>query len=436
MTRRQALALTLAGVAAAPGGASAIAQTGVGLPRGAMPKRETLARLGLDRAWYAAVPFGFGTERVMALNIAEDAIYVQTNRSNLHVFDAETGKYRWGAGLGADTLDARPVAVNSNMVFVTNGSLMMAFDRATGRSIWNKRMEGSAEGAVAANEERVLVGLGSGKLVAFNARDHSKDTPPGRSAGTFAFAWQTRKTITARPIAAGPVVAFASQDSRVYCTTDESKTLLYRFLTGGPIVGSMATHGTRTLIVPSMDGNVYGIDLFTADLKWKVAGGDPFDQEPLVDRDRVIAITTKGRVLVIDGESGEVLRRGETGGGRLLSLSETRGYVLSQDGDLAVIDRATGQIALSPRDTRDRAGLNLREFTVDLTNHLNDRMYFATPSGLLLCLRESGQIVPRPLRDAKGPKFGYLPPNGVIQPVAPPPVEPAEGDADKDKDKG
>ena len=78
--------------------------------------------------------------------------------------------------------------------------------------IWDKRMEGSAEGAVAANEERVMVGLGSGKLVAYNARDHSKDKPPGRSAGTFAWAWQTRKTITARPIPAGRVVAFASQD--------------------------------------------------------------------------------------------------------------------------------------------------------------------------------------------------------------------------------
>ena len=310
MTRRQALALTLAGVATAPGGAAAIAQSPVGFARGALPKRETLARLGLERAWYAAVPFGFGNERVMAVNLAEDSIFVQTNRSNLHVFDAETGRYRWGAGLGMDTLDARPVAVNSDTVFVTNGPMMIAFDRQTGRLVWQTRMEGSAEGASAANEERVMVGLGSGKLVAYNARDHSKDKIPGRSAGTFAWAWQTRKTITARPIPANRVVAFASQDGRVYCAIDDPKTILYRFLTSGPIVGSMGTHDNRTLIVPSMDGNLYGIDLFTGDLRWKLAGGDPFDQEPLVDRDRVIALTTTGRVLVVDARSGEQIRPG------------------------------------------------------------------------------------------------------------------------------
>ena len=243
MTRRQALALTLAGVATAPGGAAAIAQSPVGFARGALPKRESLARLGLERAWYAAVPFGFGNERVMAVNLAEDSIFVQTNRSNLHVFDAETGKYRWGAGLGMDTLDARPVAVNSDTVFVTNGPMMIAFDRQTGRSVWQTRMEGSAEGASAANEERVMVGLGSGKLVAYNTRDHSKDKIPGRSASTFAWAWQTRKAITARPIPANRVVAFASQDGRVYCAIDDPKTILYR---SSPAGRSSARWGRTT----------------------------------------------------------------------------------------------------------------------------------------------------------------------------------------------
>lgn len=427
MTRRQALALTLAGVATAPGGSAAFAQSPVGFSRGILPKRETLSRLGLERAWYAAVPFGSGTERVMAVNMAEDALYVQTNRSNLHAFDAETGKYRWGVGLGMDTLDARPVAVNSDMVFITNGPMMSAFDRRTGQSVWNKRMEGSSEGAIAANEDRVMVGLGSGKLVAYNTRDHSKDKVAGRSAGSFAWAWQTRKAITARPVPAGRVVAFASQDGRVYCAIDDPRTILYRFLTGGPIVGSMGTHGNRTLIVPSMDGNLYGLDLFTGELRWKLSGGDPFDQEPLVDRDRIIALTTTGRILVVDARSGEQLRRGDTGGGRLLALSETRGYLLSHDNDLAVVDRASGQISQTPRDTRDRAGLDLRDYRIGLTNHLNDRMYFSTPSGMLLCLREAGQVVPRMLRDAKAPLFGSLPPGGDPE-VATPPIPPAEGD--------
>ena len=58
------------------------------------------------------------------------------------------------------------------------------------------------------------------------------------------------------------------------------------------------------------------------------------------------------------------------------------------------------------------------------TNEQNDRMYFATPSGLVICLREIGQNQPRPLRDPKAPPFGHIPPEGI--PTTPPAAPPAE----------
>ena len=42
----------------------------------------------------------------------------------------------------------------------------------------------------------------------------------------------------------------------VFCAT---------FAPGGKIVANMATYGTRTLLVPSMDHNLYAIDLFTGE---------------------------------------------------------------------------------------------------------------------------------------------------------------------------
>jgi len=74
--------------------------------------------------------------------------------------------------------------------------------------------------------------------------------------------------------------------------------------------------------------------------------------------------------------------------------------------------------------TLQRAGLNLREFTLALTNDLTDRLYTATPGGLVLSLREIGQLQPRPLRDPKLPPFGYIPPEGAMPtPAAAPPAE-------------
>lgn len=425
MTRRQALTLSLLGLA--PGGASALAQSGVGVSRTSLPGRAVLARLGLERGWYAMVPFGFGTERLLSLNLAEDLIFAQTTHANLHVYDAETGRYRWGVNLGEGSRDARPVSVNSDMAFVTNGRSMIALDRGTGRTVWTAKMEGSAIGATAATEERVMVGLANGKLVAFNVRDRTKADPPGRSAGTFAWTWQARGPIVARPIPAGKVVAFASEDSRVYVAADDPKTILWRYLTGGPITGSMSTHDTRTLIVPSTDGILYGIDLFTGETKWRMSTGAPLDREPVVEGDRVLAINRAGRVIIVDAVTGELLRAADTGARRFVAISQTRAYVQTTDNDLAIVDRTTGRVTSTPRDTRDRAGLDLRDHTLSFTNRLNDRMYFATPSGLVLCLREAGQAVPRSLRDPKAPPFGYLPPGG--EPQTPPPPPPEEGEA-------
>ena len=45
----------------------------------------------------------------------------------------------------------------------------------------------------------------------------------------------------------------------------------------------------------------------------------------------------------------------------------------------------------------------------DEANDRNDRIYLASDDGLLLCLRELGQVNPTPLRDPKLPKFGPTP---------------------------
>lgn len=423
MTRRQALALSLAGVAIAPGGAIAIAQQSLGYPKAPLPTRDTLARLGLERSWYAAVPLGAKGEHVLSMNLAGDMVFVQTDIANLHAYHAETGKYLWGTDLGRPSPDAQPVSVNSDMAFVTNGPQLYALDKRTGRTNWVARMEGSAIGATAATEELAMVGLAKGSLVAFNVRDRTKANPPGRSAGTFAWTWQTRASITARPLPASKVVAFASQDSRVYVAQLDPHVVLHRFLTGGPIVGSLAALGTRTVIAPSTDGSLYALDLFTGDSRWIMSTGSRFEQEPFVDRETVYAINHAGRMIAVDGKTGTLLWSEGTGGGKILAIGATRVYVISKDRDLSIVDRATGKVLASPRETKDRAGLNLREYDYSYSNDQNDRLYFATKSGFLLCLHDTGQMEPRPLRAPDSKPFGYLPPDGEPRIATPPPEE-------------
>ncbi len=437
MTRREAFALSLAGIALYPSraGPPRSRSPQVPLPRSVLPKRETLGRLGLERAWYTAVPLGTGSEVVQSVNLAEDMLFVQTDQANLHAYEAETGKYLWGTSLGRETLDAQPVSLNSDQAFVADGPYMNALDRRTGTSIWRVRMEATGVGATAATETEVVVGLANRKIAAFNARDMTQTKPPGRSAGSFDWTWQTQGKITARPVPAGRVVAFASHDGKVYVALDDPPAILYRYLTGGPIIGSLGTVGTSTLVVPSMDRTLYGIGLFRGDTKWTVATGAPLDEEPLVAGTTVYVLNTGGRLLAVDGESGAIQWSTATGGGRLLAIGGSRIYVISRDGDLAMGDRSSGRLVASPRETRERMGLDLRDFRFALTNHVNDRLYFATKSGFLLVLREAGQTLPRPLRPAGSPKFGTVVPDSPL-PTATPPDAPTEETPAAEKPEG
>ncbi len=273
------------------------------------------------------------------------------------------------------------------------------------------------------------MGLRSGKLVAYQIRDHSKDNPPGYSAATFLWAWQTGGMLSGRPLPANRLVAFGSQDSRLYVAFMEEDRLLYRFLTGGPISASLAGIGTRTILVPSEDNNLYAVDLFNGEARWVHATGAPIKQEPLVADKEIFVSNVQGLLSSIEIETGASRWEMSSGSSQLIAVSPTRIYLQSADGDLIIVDRATGRLIADSAGTLDRAGLKLRDFTLAPTNYVDDRLYFSTPSGYLVSLREAGKLQPTLLRDPQALPFGSIPDGTENQtpPVNPPAEDQPEG---------
>ena len=363
-----------------------------------------LGRVGLYRQWYAAVPLA-GAERLIEISMAKGLLFAQTDDGNFYTYDAETGQLLWMASLGRRARDAQPAAANSSLVFVASANFLFALDRATGRPVWTENLSLAPSSPVACDEDEVMVGLSTGQVVAFRSTDKYP-----------LWNWQTNGPVISRPVPAGQVVAFGSHDGRVYVALESPPMMLYRIATGGEIDAPLGTYGTRLLLIPSADKNVYAVDLFTANVVWTFSSGAPVLQKPLVSDNDVYVVNKAGILSALD--VNEYPRTGTSRwsipihGGNLLAISGTRIYLKSPDGDLFLIDRAKGTILADPRATYQRAGLNLREYVLAPTNELNDRMYFATPSGLVICLREIGQTQPRPLRDPKTPPFGFVSPVG------------------------
>lgn len=407
---------------------------------------------GATRGFKLYLPMSKAPATGDTFSIRGAMIFAQTDHAGFYAYDAETGRYFWRTDLGRTTGKAQAAALNSSEVYATNGQTIHALDRLTGRLKWLQNVEptntgqtsqrpGSfASSPAAANEERVIVGLTTGRVIAFHVKDlRTEEHPYAQSPGSLAWTWQTNGAVTARPIAGGNVVVFASQDKKVYVARDHPKALYLRFPTDGPISASMGTHGNRTVLVPSEDGNLYAIDIFTGQQLWVHSTGAPIDQEPLVGDDDVYVVNNRGSLAAIDIKTGENRWVMPSGAEHLLAVSGSRVYLRSEYGDLIVVDRKTGAILFDSKATRDRAGLNLREYTVVKTNRLNDRIYLASPTGVLLCLREIGRNRPLLVRHPSAIPFGWAKaptaPAATDAQGAPKPEAEKPDDASKDEDK-
>ena len=415
MSRRLALTFFLVTLTAVP------AQAQTPFASDLLPTRTALARVGLERQWMAVIPV-IGDERVLSISMSDNLFFAQTNKGHFHTFDAETGQLLWTARLGSQSARPRGASVNSFAVFVTNMNTLYALDRKTGRSIWTQGLLGTLpSSSTACDEDRVMVGLANGKIYGFGLKEKIKDSTKTKISdhAIEVWNWQTGRTIETRPLPAARIVAFGSDDGKVYVAFGDERTMLYRIATGGPIGAGLGSFGSRLLLIPSEDRILYAVDILTAEVKWTFASGSSIAQEPLVANKEIFMVNTGGELSSIDPTNGTARWTTQTPGGRLVTVGEKKVYLRSHNGDLFVVNRENGQMIIDARASLERAGLNIRGFDQFTTNRMNDRMYFGTSSGMLICLREMGQVTPRLLRDPKAPPFGTVPPEGVSLTPAP-----------------
>ena len=410
-------------------GSSARAQ--MPFPKDLLPSRTSLERLGLERQWFNVVPL-VETERLLRISRTPDLLFAQTNYARVHTFDPESGRHLWTASLGERSGLARGVAANSFAVFVTNANMLFALDRGSGRPIWKTNLGTIPTSTPACDESHVMVGMTNGLLMGFSLkRTDAKGNTTILNEPYPAWNWHAGGPIHTRPLPAEAVVAWGGGDGKAYATMADERTTVWRFATGGPIGEGLGAYGTRTLLIPSGDFVLYAVDLLSAQSLWQFPSGAPIFQEPLVADQDVFVINTAGNMTLLNPSNGEPRWTTPTQGGRLTAVGAKTVYLRSYNLDLFLVDRATGRMMVDPSETHLRVGLNLREYDLDIVNRFNDRIYFGTNSGLILCLRELGQSQPRLLRDPKAPPFGYVPPEGIKPtPPTPPAAEPgAEAEA-------
>lgn len=339
-----------------------------------------VAPLGLETMWSTFVRVDPSHGRVRSLQILQGLLLAQTDQGMLQAIQPETGRTLWTAELGTAQLATMPPGANDKYVAITNGSTLYVLQRSSGAILWQRRLSGSPSAGCTLNEDRVWVPLDNGIIEAYLLeREEGRalvDGIPKRYASSAG--------AVVAPLVVGKRCSWSVSQGFVYSTEEMFRGLnQFRFRVDDDLSAGPAAIGPR-LFAASRRGTVYALDGALGGEIWRFSLGDSVSH-PLITIDGALYVVGEtGNMVRLDPSVGRQIWFGR-GTKRFLSASSDRLYMLDQYDRLTVRDVATGsQFGAVPT-----AGFDLPCY-----NFETDRIYLASTTGLVQCLRESRQSEP------------------------------------------
>lgn len=269
-------------------------------------------------AWsYNTKSFGFGKGVFSSPLVYRGNVYFASSNGNIYALNADTGKRLW-ISFEADSITSSPIAAPSlGLIFIglefglfrKRGGIA-ALDALTGKSKWIYRdMPCITQGTAVFIQKRKCVAIGSndGAVYLFDAR-----------VGTLI--WKSMSfEISQEDIDTGSTV-YAIQGSLTYDEKHDrlialtlSGSILFIDMRNGNIVheikNEIKCYSTpliykNTVIITSLDKNVYCFDMATFDEKWKWYAGARIFASPTMVEGSIYVGANTGRLTEIDPESG------------------------------------------------------------------------------------------------------------------------------------
>jgi outer membrane protein assembly factor BamB len=269
----------------------------------------------LNPVWSVSVGQAAGSDRFILAQpvVAGGRIYTMDAGTTVTAFDAQTGGQVWRVDLTLededDDLFGGGLAVDGGRLFVTTAfGVVYALDANSGQEIWRTRLTAPSRSAPAANGGRVFVLTVDNQLFVLAAED-------GRQLWSYAAVAQDAGLLGgSTPAVAGDRVigAFSS----------------------GELVAFDVVSG-RSLWVDSLAAVARGDAVATlADIRGL----------PVIDRDRVIAVSNSGTFTAVDLQRGDRLWNARIGGSQTPWVAGDFVFVLSTDGELICVTRDEGRV--------------------------------------------------------------------------------------------
>lgn len=350
--------------------------------------QTTASQYGLHRAWATQLHVAAGM--LHSLSLHGGILLAQSEDAGIEAVDAETGRTLWATKVGNPMYPSMPAASNAHFVALTNGATLYALDRTNGGILWQRELKSSPSAGPAVTEERVYVPMLNGSLESYKfiAKTVLDRTP---------LLFFGRGAALAAPLTSEKSIMWGTESGNVYVDGLTSSSNRIRFHVGGPIVGRLAHRAPRIFFV-SEDAYAYAIGDSSGDKLWQYYAGSPIRKPPVSIGDAVYVTPDAGGLVCINGATGQPrwLAAGIT---QFVAASPTRIYASDISGQLWILDAKSGSRL---------ASLATQAMPVKMANAVTDRLYLATASGQLECLREQSllqpvsHLPPPPKKEEKG----------------------------------
>lgn len=363
-------------------------------------------QLGLERVWSTALRVDPQRGRVENVIVHRGLIIAQTNTAIVQGVDAETGRTYWVAEIGKASYQTQMPAVNDKYVAVTNGDTLYLLDRSTGGQIWSQRLGKAPSAGPALSDDRVYVPLDGGLVEGYKIqRERLLDHVPTRFSGT--------GLTPQSPVTVGNRVLWTTDKGYVYSREQTKELIQFRFRMNDTATAA-PLYMAPFVYAASRSGTVYCLDEVTGLDVWQASGANSISRPLTAIDGKLFAISETGEMLRLNPLSGAQMWY-TTGIARFLAAGAKNLYVLDAQDRLQVLDAETG----GRKGSIPVSGIDLA-----VRNTSSDRIYLASSTGTLQCLRERLQT--KPLEHTAGYAIAPKPKEGATAPAAGDAAPPAD----------
>lgn len=334
----------------------------------------TLSSAALRKAWSADIGTGSRTRLPLTAQpvVMGESIFTLDTDSNLSSFDTATGKNRWNVNVRSETEDedviSGGIAGANGFLYVTAGyNEVLCVDAVKGDIKWRVKTQSPSRAAPTVLDGRVYVTSLSNSILSLNAAD-------GRTLWEFSgLETQTGLVGAASPAVYGDLVIPAFSSGEIYALRTANGSVAWSDnLSGSLRLGGLgALSDIRALPVVrgnvayaiSFAGKMAAIDMASGTRLWQkdISGS----KTPWVSGNRIFLISSEEQIISLDSASGAVLwvsqlarykdKKSKTGQifwtGPV--LAGERLIALSSDGRLAEIDPQQGTLVRESRIGED-----------------------------------------------------------------------------------